>query len=136
MNYIIQNVDIYVYALMFVRVFRVKLVFIINKISKMFSLLDSQLLSNYIETIYFPICLVFCAFQCYMHYINIQQFSWIIKINHKSVILLLIHVQFQARWISTFRKVYKTFVFMLFSWCVIDSYWFSDSPDAVFPSSV
>lgn len=31
MNYIIQNVDIHVYALMFVRVFRVKLVFIINK---------------------------------------------------------------------------------------------------------
>lgn len=77
MNYIIQNLDIHVhvYALMFVRVFRVKLVLIANKTGTMFSLLDFQLLSIYYDNIYFQIWLVFFAFKCYMHYINTQQFS-------------------------------------------------------------
>lgn len=79
MNYIIQNLHIYVhvYALMFVRVFRVKLVFIANKTSTMFSLLDFQLLSIYYDNIHFPICMVFFALQYYMFYIIIytQQFS-------------------------------------------------------------
>lgn len=48
MNYIIQNLHIYVhvYALMFVRVFRVKLVFIANKTSTMFSILDFPVIIN------------------------------------------------------------------------------------------